>query len=69
MSNKRQSAVDYLFSELINRSDMPYEDSLELFRKAKEKQRQQLDHAFINGKFVYTNSDETSEQYYEENYE
>jgi len=79
MSNKRQSAVEslekafYTYAEStgINSNKwVIYEEDLNrLIEQAKEKQRQQLDHAFINGKFVYTGSDETSQQYYEDNYE
>lgn len=68
MSNKRQGAVEWLYEQmfLAPKTILEYRDILE---QAKEKQRQQLDHAFINGKFVYMDSDETSQQYYEENYE
>lgn len=72
MSNKRQSAVEYIIEKINNVKPDEFcsiETIKEWCNEAKEKQRQQLDHAFINGKFVYTGSDETSQQYYEDNYE
>ena len=68
MSNKRQSAVDWLYEQMFLEPKSILEHRA-ILEQAKEKQRQQLDHAFINGKFVYTGSDETSQQYYEDNYE
>lgn len=72
MSNKRQSAVESIIEKIDNVKPTEF-CSIETIKKwcneAKEKERQQLDHAFINGKFVYTGSNETSQQYYEDNYE
>jgi hypothetical protein len=74
MSNKRQSALDWYIQEIDKYNKEPWKyvtkgNKQAIIEQAKEKQRQQLDHAFINGKFVYMDSDETSQQYYEENYE
>jgi len=67
MSNKKQTAVEWLMSELWIRLNMGYEWKEKVFDQAKEMEKEQIMDALSKGQM--TNIDFDGEQYYKETYE
>ena len=72
MSNKKQTAVDWFFSELQRMQYFIGNDMLQAYNQAKEMEKEQITEGFKKG-LEYWNGDEWKlidiEQYYKENYE
>ena len=72
MSNKKQTAAEWFFSELERMQYFIGNDMLEAYKKAKEIEKEQITEGFKKG-LEYWNGDEWKlidiEQYYKENYE
>jgi len=67
MSNKKQTAVEWFFSELQRMQYFIGNDMLEAYNQAKEKEKHQIEIAYEAD--LYPCSDEDAEQYYKETYE
>jgi hypothetical protein len=65
MSNKKQTAVEWLKSEML-KPNLSMKDILE---QAKEMEKQQIIEAHLDGQSLVSCKDEYAEQYYNENYE
>ena len=73
MSNKQQTAVEWLYSELFNHIDMPSKHKQELIEQAKEMEKQQIMDAFNEGLVEkkpddYLGCQKSAEQYYKETF-
>tara|TARA_R110000772_G_scaffold141448_1_gene251100 strand:- start:119 stop:322 length:204 start_codon:yes stop_codon:yes gene_type:complete len=64
MSNKKQTAVEWFFSELERMQYFIGNDMLQAYNQAKEMERQQIEQAATWGSLF-----ETGKQYYKETYE
>jgi hypothetical protein len=69
----KQTAVEWLYSELINHLDMPHRHIQELVEQAKEMGKQQLVDFFIKGQTTYPSehvldNQQIAEQYYNETF-
>ena len=74
MSNKKQTAVDWLFSELERMQYFIGNDMLQAYKDAKEMDKQQKIEAYNQGRHNGqvnwgVGNDITAEQYYKETYE
>jgi hypothetical protein len=74
MSNKKQTAVDWFFSELERMQYFIGNDMLQAYKDAKEMDKQQKIDAYNQGRHNGqvnwgVGNDITAEQYYKENYE
>ena len=63
MSNKKQTAVDWLLNDYVNKGLI----TIEAIEQAKKIEKQQIEYAYKAD--LYPCSDEDAEQYYKETYE
>ena len=77
MSNKKQTSVDWFFSELQRMQYFIGNDMLQAYKDAKEMEKEQMEDAWDNGfangfdlgKYDDITNPDDAEQYYKENYE
>ncbi len=68
MSNKKQTAVEWLWRWMNDNQEATIEQGNKAFEQAKEMEKQQIKEAYDDGINVGYNSPINGEQYYEENY-
>jgi len=69
MSNKKQTAVEWLASELKNHLDMPHKHFDELLEQAKEMDKQNIKDAYVDGLNAHRTNFWNNSQDYKETYE
>jgi hypothetical protein len=69
MSNKQQTAVEWLYNELFYflNAKSKFEDADEILERAKEMEKEKLEDAWVEG-FKNWNPSKSFEQYYNETY-
>lgn len=69
MSNNKQSSVEWLFEQLKNHLDMPFNHANEILSQAKYINKEQNIEAYKRGDGQYDKvADKLAEQYYNETY-
>jgi hypothetical protein len=76
MSNKKQTAVEWLVEQLQYKFSIPFDFNTEdlddfniTIQQSKEMEKQQIIEAHLDGQSLVSCKDEYAEQYYNENYE
>ena len=67
MSNNKQSSVEWLinqYSKYFDDSNIPFK----VIEQAKEMHKREIQSAFYSGRYEYNNYEDSSEQYYNEEY-
>lgn len=67
MSNKKETAVEFLFGLLFNPS-LPKKEQFELLKQAKKMEKEQIIDAYAIGKYLNQDDRKFGEQYYKETY-